>query len=98
MNRSDKINEQNQTILELENESKTLKIPSYPRPDIKNASGPYSDDQGEIDLVDLIVGSEGIFGLITSVKFRLKAMPDEFLNLFFTHVYDIYSTSLSYPE
>ena len=71
-------------ILDFPNKQVTLKVPSYPRPDIKNASGPFSDENGEIDLVDLIVGSEGIFGLITSVTFRLKVMPDEFLDLFFT--------------
>jgi FAD/FMN-containing dehydrogenase len=31
-----------------------------------------------------LVGSEGIFGLITSSTFRLKEMPDEFLDMFFT--------------
>ena len=31
---------------------------------IKNASGPYSDENGMIDLVDFLVGSEGIFGVI----------------------------------
>ena len=78
------ISKNGEFILEFENENKTLNIPSYPRPDIKNASGPYSDENGEIDFVDLIVGSEGIFGLITSVTFRLKTMPDESLDLFFT--------------
>ena len=57
---------------------------TYPRPDIKNASGPYSDEEGAIDLVDFLVGSEGIFGLVTSVTFRLKETPNEYLDLFFT--------------
>ena len=54
--------------------NKTIKwpIPTYPRPNIKNASGPYSDESGKIDLVDLLIGSEGIFGVITKVNFRLK--------------------------
>ena len=61
-----------------------LQVPSYTRPNIKNASGPFSDENGKIDLIDLLVGSEGIFGLITSSTFRLKEMPKEFLDLFFT--------------
>ena len=60
------------------------KVLTYPRPDIKNASGPYSDENGTLDLVDFLVGSEGIFGLITSATFRLKETPDEYLDLFFT--------------
>ena len=71
-------------ILEYENKYIELIVPTYPRPNIKNASGPYSDENGKMDLVDLIVGSEGIFGLITSVQFRLKKMPNSFLDLFFT--------------
>ena len=82
--RGEYISENGEFLLEFENENNLLKIPSYPRPDIKNASGPYSDENGEIDFVDLIVGSEGIFGLITSATFRLKAMPNEFLDIFFT--------------
>tara|TARA_B100001029_G_scaffold174830_1_gene175410 strand:+ start:1752 stop:3365 length:1614 start_codon:yes stop_codon:yes gene_type:complete len=69
-------------ILKSDIENKVLQIPNYRRPKIKNASGPYSCHNGEIDLVDLIIGSEGIFGLITSVTFRLKEMPNSFLDLF----------------
>ena len=66
--------------------NKTIKwsLPTYPRPNIKNASGPYSDESGKIDLVDLLIGSEGIFGVITKVNFKLKKRPNDFLNLFFT--------------
>jgi len=82
--RGEYISENGEFILEFPDESVSMKILTYPRPDIKNASGPYSDEDGSTDLVDLIVGSEGIFGLITSVIFRLKKMPTEFLDLFFT--------------
>ena len=61
-----------------------MRVPDYERPKIKNASGPYSDELGKMDLVDLIIGSEGIFGLIVAVKFKLKDRPDDFLDLFFT--------------
>ena len=82
--RGEYISSNSEFLLEFPDNTKILKIPSYPYPDIKNASGPFSDEMGNVDLVDLIVGSEGIFGLITSATFRLKEMPNEFLDLFFT--------------
>lgn len=59
-----------------------VKIPKYKRPKIKNASGPYSTYNEEIDFIDFIIGSEGIFGLITSCKFNLADKPKDFLDLF----------------
>jgi len=82
--RGDYVSENGEFILEYPDKSVILTIPTYPRPDIKNASGPFSDLNGSIDLVDFLVGSEGIFGLITLATFTLKKMPDEFLDLFFT--------------
>jgi len=82
--RGEYISANGEFVLEFPGDMRILRIPSYPRPDIKNASGPYSDEKGKVDLVDLIVGSEGLFGLITSVTFRLKETPNEFLDLFFT--------------
>ena len=63
-------------------DKKTLYLPTYNRPKIKNASGPYTCGDGEIDFINLIVGSEGIFGLITECTFNLKKNPKEHLNLF----------------
>ena len=37
-----------------------LPIPKYKRPNIKNASGPYSSDNGEIDFVDFLSQSQKI--------------------------------------
>ena len=59
-----------------------LPIPVYNRPKIKNASGLYSDKNGIIDLIDLIIGSEGMFGLITECTFKLKSRPKNYLDLF----------------
>ena len=59
-----------------------IEVSKYKRPKIKNASGPYSIFKEEIDFIDLIVGSEGIFGLITMSKFKLAYKPKEFLDLF----------------
>ena len=83
-NREEYISENGKFHIEYPEGEVTINIPSYPRPKIKNASGPYSDESGIVDLVDLLVGSEGIFGLITSSTFNLKKLPDEFLDLFFT--------------
>ncbi len=64
------------------NGSIELPVPTYKRPKIKNASGLYSDENGEVDLIDLIVGSEGILGMVTSCKLGLSEYPKENLELF----------------
>lgn len=59
-------------------------LPRYPRPSIKNAGGPYTAGCGEIDFIDAIVGSEGIFGLVTGCTLRLTTRPQDHLDLFFS--------------
>ncbi len=59
-----------------------LTIPNYNRPKIKNASGPYTCDVSEIDFIDFIIGSEGIFGLITDCTLQLKERSKYYLDLF----------------
>ena len=59
-----------------------LPVPQYERPKIKNASGPYSSINNEIDFIDLIIGSEGIFGMILNCTFNLAKRPKEYLELF----------------
>jgi D-lactate dehydrogenase (cytochrome) len=61
-----------------------LPVPRYLRPKIKNASGPYSAPDGVLDFVDLIIGSEGIFGAVTACEMRLAPCPAGFLDLFFS--------------
>lgn len=61
-----------------------LPVPRYLRPKIKNAGGPYSAPDGALDFVDLIVGSEGIFGAVTACEMRLAASPAGYLDLFFS--------------
>ena len=59
-----------------------LPIPKYKRPNIKNASGPFSNHRGQIDLIDLIIGSEGIFGIIVACKLKVATRPKSYLELF----------------
>lgn len=59
-------------------------VPRYVRPAIKNASGPWSAPEGGMDLVDLLVGSEGIFGVVTECVLALGDAPGECLDLFFS--------------
>jgi len=59
-------------------------VPRYVRPAIKNAGGPFSDPGGAMDLIDLIVGSEGIFGLVTACTLKLADRPEAFLDIFFS--------------
>jgi len=59
-------------------------VPTHPRPAIKNAGGPYSSSDGAVDFVDLIVGSEGLFGVVTACTLGLAKRPAEYLDLFFS--------------
>jgi len=71
-------------ILDQEGTKSELPVPTYPRPKIKNASGPYSSQTGSIDFVDFVVGSEGIFGLVTACQFKLIKKPSDYLDMFFS--------------
>ena len=59
-------------------------VPTYARPAVKNAGGPFSAPDGVMDLVDLFVGSEGLFGLVTACTLGLAPKPTAYLNLFFS--------------
>ena len=71
-------------ILDDGKRQKRWPVPTYARPAIKNASGPWSSPDGRIDLIDMFIGSEGIFGLVTSCTFRLAPKPETCLDLFFS--------------
>ena len=60
-----------------------LPVPRYPRPTIKNAGGPFSKADGVMDFIDFVVGSEGLYGLVTDCTLRLKPKPKAMLDLFF---------------
>lgn len=59
-------------------------VPRYVRPAIKNAGGPYSAPDGVMDLVNLMVGSEGLFGIITGCRLSLQPRPTAYLDIFFS--------------
>ena len=80
--RGEYISENGQFELDYNSEKFILNIPKYERPKIKNASGPFSAFNEEIDFIDLIIGSEGIFGMITDCKLALADKPKGFLDLF----------------
>ena len=48
-------------------------LPSYRMPAVKNASGYYAED--DMDMVDLLVGSEGTLAAVLEAEFRLIPAP-----------------------
>jgi D-lactate dehydrogenase (cytochrome) len=80
--RGEYISENGQFNLYIDDALIEWKIPTYERPKIKNASGPFSSPEGNIDFVDLIIGSEGIFGLTTNCTLKLVTKPKDYLDLF----------------
>ena len=79
----EKISNNGYFIIEHSNGEKSkIEIPTYERVNIKNASGPFSSSNGEMDFIDLIVGSEGIFGCIIESTLKLQERPSDYLNLF----------------
>ena len=59
-----------------------IPVPRYKRPNIKNASGLFSSTKGKVDFVDLVVGSEGILGMVTSCILDIAQKPKKYLELF----------------
>lgn len=49
------------------------RIPNYDLPPVKNAAGYFS--AADMDLVDLIIGSEGTLGILTELELRLLPAP-----------------------
>jgi D-lactate dehydrogenase (cytochrome) len=59
-----------------------LPVPRHPRVAIKNAGGPFSAVDGTMDFVDLVVGAEGLIGVVVGAVLRLAERPAAFLDLF----------------
>jgi len=62
--------------------TRELPVPRHPRVAIKNAGGPFSAADGVVDFVDLFVGAEGIFGVVTGVTLGLCQRPVGYLDFF----------------
>jgi D-lactate dehydrogenase (cytochrome) len=55
------------------------KLPTYEQPNVrKNASGYFSS--GNMDAIDLFIGSEGTLGIITEIGLKLLDKSEEFLS------------------
>ena len=59
----------------------TIKIPTYKMPKAKNAAGLYT--KPDMDLIDLFIGSEGVFGAITETDIWLKEFTPQMSNVVF---------------
>jgi len=63
--------------------SYSVNIPKYNMPDVKNAAGIFS--KPGMDLIDLFIGSEGMFGIISEITIKLhktKGQPVSDLGFF----------------
>jgi len=58
------------TVIDSRGNETTIKIPTYSMPRTKNAAGIFSAPH--MDLIDLFIGSEGIFGAVTQVEVALQ--------------------------
>jgi D-lactate dehydrogenase (cytochrome) len=82
--RGDYISENGRFILGGASDQREWPVPCYERPAIKNAGGPFSDPSGQMDVVDLFIGSEGLFGLVTACTLKLQEKPKSYLDIFFS--------------
>lgn len=82
--RGDIVSAEGKFVLRYGDRSFNIPVPRFPRPAIKNAGGPFSAVDGQMDFVDFIVGSEGIYGVVAAVTLKLKETPGAFLDLFFS--------------
>jgi len=83
-------NEENKFRIESERGPISLNIPNYKMPDAKNAAGLYA--KPGMDLIDLFIGSEGIFGIISEVEVYLTEKHDTLSAiLFFTEQSNAFS-------
>jgi D-lactate dehydrogenase (cytochrome) len=71
------------TLKTLSGKNISLQIPDYKFPAVKNASGYFV--KKNMDAIDLFIGSEGTLGIITKIKLKLLAKPEETIScvLFF---------------
>ena len=82
------------TLTTLSGNNISLQIPDYTFPAVKNASGYFV--KKNMDAIDLFIGSEGTLGIITKIKLKLLAKPEDTIScvLFF----DDETTALNFLE
>ena len=68
-------------VIKTSNEDLEIKIPDYKMPRAKNAAGLISGH--DVDLIDLFIGSEGLFGVISEVDVWLKDYTSQISNVAF---------------
>ena len=68
-------------IIQSKDKEIIVKIPNYDMPKAKNAAGLYSEPN--MDLIDLFIGSEGIFGVITESDIWIKEYDPHMSNVAF---------------
>jgi D-lactate dehydrogenase (cytochrome) len=78
------VSEAGRFVLDGGGTARDFPVPRHHRPAIKNAGGPFSAPDGSLDFVDLVVGSEGMFGLVTACTLKLEPRPRDYLDLFFS--------------
>lgn len=71
-------------LLESGGAVREIPVPRFPRPAVKNAAGPFSAEDGAMDFVDFIVGSEGLYGVVVGATLRLAPRPEALLDFFFS--------------
>ncbi|MFA7308154.1 MAG: FAD-binding oxidoreductase [Hyphomicrobium sp.] len=82
--RGNYVSEDGRFILDRDGDRREWLLPAYERPAVKNAGGPFSAPSGQMDFVDLVIGSEGLFGLVTACTLRLQETPEAHLDIFFS--------------
>ncbi len=68
-------------IIKKSNQEIEIEIPTYQMPKAKNAAGLWAEKG--MDLIDLFIGSEGLFGMITEVDLWLTKRIDGLPNVMF---------------
>ncbi len=54
-----------------------IRIPSYRMPDVKNAAGLFA--RPGMDLIDLLIGSEGLFGIFSEIELKVEEVPGQII-------------------
>lgn len=75
-------------LISVNSNNYTLKLPQYRLPLTKNAAGYFSS--GNVDAIDLFVGSEGTLGIFTKIKLKILPLPEKVISavFFFTKEMD----------